>query len=142
MAVPADHPAVRRFHEHQADRSSAPTEVDANWLRQVCLEAGADDVGLVEIDRAELADQRADILAVLPRAQALISIVCRMNRGAIRTPARSVSNLEFHLTGDRVDSTPPITLPLQVKRTAQRRSSYAIRRFRCKTAIRAHRTCI
>lgn len=103
MAVSMEHPAVKRFYERPVDRLSALAEVDANWLRQICLEAGADDVGFVEIDRAEVADQRAEIQSVLPRARALISIVCRMNRGDIRTPARSVSNLEFHLTGDRVD---------------------------------------
>ncbi|MCB0187891.1 MAG: SCP2 sterol-binding domain-containing protein, partial [Caldilineaceae bacterium] len=58
-----------------------------------------------ELARAELADQRADILAVFPCAQTLISIVCRMNRDAIRSPARSVANLEFHTTGDQVDET-------------------------------------
>ncbi|MFN8492458.1 MAG: SCP2 sterol-binding domain-containing protein [Caldilineaceae bacterium] len=105
MAVSMDHPTVKRFQEKQAERSLAPAPVDADWLRQVCLAAGADDVGFVEVARAELADQRADILAVLPQAQTLIAFVCRMNRAAIRSPARSVANGEFHITGDQVDET-------------------------------------
>ena len=105
MAVSMDHTTVRLFYERQAERPIAPDQVDADWLRQVCLDAGADDVGFVEIDRAELADQCADILAVFPHAKTLISIVCRMNRDAIRAPARSVSNVEFHHTGDHVNET-------------------------------------
>lgn len=62
----------------------------------MCQGAGADDVGFVPLDRSELADQRTDIAAALPGAQALISIVCRTNVEAARSPARSVSNTEFH----------------------------------------------
>ena len=67
------------------------------------LEAGADDVGFVEIDRPEVADQRGDILRFFPSTKSLISIVCRMNREPIRSPARSVANLEFHHTGEQVN---------------------------------------
>ncbi len=73
-------------------------------LKQQCLDAGADDVGFVAIDRPEISDQRDDILAVFPNAKTLISFVCRMNREPIRSPARSIANLEFHHTGDQVDS--------------------------------------
>ncbi|HEU4328447.1 MAG TPA: 4Fe-4S binding protein [Roseiflexaceae bacterium] len=100
------HPTVIRFHERDALRAAAPQHngaLDAEWLRQVCLEAGADDVGFVAIDRPELDDQRAEILAAYPRTQALISIVCRMNREPIRSPARSIANLEFHRAGDDAD---------------------------------------
>src|SRR5262249_20679616 len=63
----------------------------------------ADDVGYVAIGRPELDDEREGILAVFPRTRALVSIVCRLNREPIRSPARSVSNLEFHHVGDRVN---------------------------------------
>ncbi|MEM7233845.1 MAG: 4Fe-4S binding protein, partial [Planctomycetota bacterium] len=66
-------------------------------------DAGADDVGFVELDRAELDDQREDILRVFPGTKTLVSLVCRMNRDPIRSPARSVANLEFHHVGDKVD---------------------------------------
>src|SRR5215471_7455580 len=101
----ADHPTVKAFYEKaaQAPAPSAPTSLDANWLRQVCREAGADDVGLVEISRPALDDQREDILRYFPPAKTLLSFVCRMNREPIRSPARSVANLEFHHTGDHVN---------------------------------------
>src|SRR5712691_11956898 len=87
----ADHPTVKAFYERaaQAPAQSAPTKLDANWLRQLCREAGADDVGLVEISRPALDNQRDNILRYFPPAKTLLSFVCRMNREPIRSPARS-----------------------------------------------------
>jgi len=100
----SDHPTVRLFHESQANRAAdALQPVDASWLRQLSLECGADDAGLVEISRPALDDQRADILRAFPPAKALVSFVCRMSREPIRSPARSVANLEFHHAGDHVN---------------------------------------
>src|SRR5207244_9052886 len=102
----AEHPTVRRFHESQAGRPESgepPRPLDAAWLRQLCLDCGADDAGLVEISRPALDNQRDDILRVFPPTRTLLSFVCRMNREPIRSPARSVANLEFHHTGDHVN---------------------------------------
>ncbi len=79
------------------------SKLDAARLRQLALDCGADDAGLVEINDPALDDQRADILKFYPRTKALLAIVCRMNREPIRNPARSVANLEFHTTGDHVN---------------------------------------
>jgi Fe-S-cluster-containing hydrogenase component 2 len=100
-----DHPTVKAFHARAASAPSpaAPARLKADALRQLCREAGADDVGLVEISRAALDDQRDDILRFFPPTKALISFVCRMNREPVRSPARSVANMEFHHAGDRVN---------------------------------------
>jgi len=84
-------------------KSSEPVRLTAAELRKICLDAGADDVGFVSIGRSEIDPQRAEILQAFPQTQTLISLVCRMNRDAIRTPARSVSNLEFHETTDHAN---------------------------------------
>ncbi len=101
----ADHPTVKAFYEEAARTPVpiAPAKRDADWLRQVCRDAGADDVGLVEISRPALDDQREDILRFFPLTRTLLSFVCRMNREPIRSPARSVANLEFHHAGDHVN---------------------------------------
>lgn len=101
MASLSSHPTVQAFQEKHATRlSSSPLILDAKWLRDLCLEAGADDVGFVEIERQELTDQRNEILALFPSTKTLISLVKRMNREDIRSPARSIANIEFHHTGD------------------------------------------
>jgi ferredoxin len=96
----AEHPTVRRFHDNGRNLPAPPTALDAAWLRQLCLDCGADDAGVVEIGRPALDDQRADILRYFPPAKSLLSFVCRMNKGPIRSPARSASNLEFHASYD------------------------------------------
>src|SRR4051812_36946643 len=99
----AEHPTVRRFRE-QGDRPAGPpAPLDADWLRRLCLDCGADDAGLVEIGRPALDDQRADILRAFPPAKTLLSFVCRMTREPIRSASRSVANLEFHHTGDHAN---------------------------------------
>lgn len=99
-----DHPAVRHARSLQkSEESPGQKPLDAAWLRQLVLDAGADDAGFVEIGRPALDDQRDDILKAFPRTQTLIAFVVRMNREPIRTPARSVANLEFHHTGDQVN---------------------------------------
>ncbi len=97
-----DHPTVLKVRATEAPPAT-PDPLDAAWLKKLCLEAGADDVGFVAIDRPEVADQKADILSILPETQTLISIVSRMNRDAVRTATRSIANHEFHETYSSVN---------------------------------------
>lgn len=78
------------------------SRLDAAWLRQLCLDAGAEDVGFVELDRPSLAEEKPHIVRAFPRTRSLISFVVRMNRDNVRSPARSIANAEFHHTGDEV----------------------------------------
>ncbi len=104
MAKFDDHPTVKWWRDRSANdlpTSTAPLDSDA--LRSLCIEAGADDVGFVEIDRPAIADQRGDILKAFPSTKTLISFVTRMNRENIRTPVRSAANLEFHANYDHAN---------------------------------------
>jgi NAD-dependent dihydropyrimidine dehydrogenase PreA subunit len=95
MSQPSTHPTVERVRRRsQAEPPQAP--LDADWLRALCLDAGAEDVGFVSIDRPEIAGEKPHILAAFPKTRTLISIVTRLHREAVRSPARSVGNLEFH----------------------------------------------
>jgi len=97
------HPTVINVRARQAAEPAppvAPAFLGFDELRELCLAAGADDVGFVEVTRPEIADQKADIDAVFPHARTLIGFVCRMNPENIRTPARSIANLEFHHATD------------------------------------------
>jgi epoxyqueuosine reductase QueG len=97
-----EHPTVKAVRA----RPTLPTisrPLYAVWLRELCLEAGADDVGFVELGRPAMAEERAHIKRAFPRTRSLISFVLRMNRDNVRNPARSISNTEFHHTGDEVN---------------------------------------
>ena len=57
-----EHPTVQHWRLRQAAAEPA-APWNAERLKQLVIQAGADDVGLVEIQRPELDDQRDDILA-------------------------------------------------------------------------------
>lgn len=99
----ADHSNSKRFPADANGRGEPAQPLDAGWLRQLCRDCGADDVGLVDIGRPDLDDQRDDILQAFPSTKTLVSFVCRMNREPIRSPARSVANLESQKVGDHVN---------------------------------------
>ncbi|MFQ5462071.1 MAG: 4Fe-4S binding protein [Phycisphaerae bacterium] len=82
-----------------------PETLDTAWLRDLCIQAGADDVGFVQIDRPELDTDRDDVLEAAPWTRTLISCVIRMNRENIRSPMRSLANVEFHASDDQVTET-------------------------------------
>ena len=103
MAGHEDHPTVKKFFLTAENQRRLPVTLDADWLRQLCLEAGADDVGFVEIARPGLDPQRDEILRNYPWTKALISFVLRMAREPVRGAPRSVANLEFHRAGDQVN---------------------------------------
>lgn len=102
MAQLSEHPTVKQFRAKEASGATrrGPEPIEREWLRQLCLDAGADDAGFVEIERPEIADQKAEILSLLPGTKTIVSLVMRMNRENIRTQARSIANLEFHHTTD------------------------------------------
>jgi epoxyqueuosine reductase QueG len=107
MVQLAEHPTVRKFQERSA-ASRLPLynpNIDAEWLRKLCLEAGADDVGFVRIEDPALGKERARIEQAFPGVQSLIALCLRMQMENVRSPERSIANQAFHTTGHEVDET-------------------------------------
>lgn len=100
-----DHPTVKRYQERKASNAVHATipRLSAPDLRKMCLECGADDVGIVEIDRPSLAGEKEDILALFPWTKSLVSFVGRINRENLRSPARSIASLELQQTEERLN---------------------------------------
>jgi Fe-S-cluster-containing hydrogenase component 2 len=69
----------------------------------MCLAAGADDAAAVSLDHPDLAGEREHVDAALPGTRSLVSLVVRMNRDDVRSPARSVANQEFHRAADIIN---------------------------------------
>ncbi|MBV8488836.1 MAG: SCP2 sterol-binding domain-containing protein [Planctomycetaceae bacterium] len=97
-----DHPSVRALRRQT--RSPAPSgPLDADELRSLCLECGADDVGFVRLSDPLLEPDRSRILEAFPGADSLIAICCRMPVENVRSTKRSFANQAFHATGHEVD---------------------------------------
>jgi epoxyqueuosine reductase QueG len=100
-----DHPTVKRYREKSDETAEfkAPDILDAEWLKQKVLEAGADDVGLADINCPGLNGYRADILELFPWAKTLVSFVTRLNPENIRCISQAVRDLEFISTQKAAD---------------------------------------
>ena len=95
-----DHPTVRRLRAGGAQESTVEQNpLNSGSLRRIALECVADDCGLVRIDDPALGEERDHVLRAFPGTRTLLAIVRRMHRGPVRSPARSLANLEFHRAG-------------------------------------------
>lgn len=95
-----DHPTVRAVRSRSRQ---APEPLTREGLRALALEAGAADAGVVSIDDPALAEERPHVERALPGVRTLVALVLRMHRDDVRSPTRSVANLEFHRTGHETD---------------------------------------
>src|SRR5262245_19395378 len=98
-----EHPTVRRLSPIIEGKQTAVEKLEGKWLRELALDCGAHDVGLVELTRPGLDSQRDEILRNYPWTKSLLSFVVRMAREPVRGAPRSVANLEFHRAGDEVN---------------------------------------
>lgn len=94
-------PPVRPAPPAQAGEALRLSGDDLLALARAC---GADDAGLVSIDDPGVRDERPFVLKAFPSARTLLVLVGRMHREAVRSPARSVANLEFHQSGHDLDA--------------------------------------
>ena len=96
--------AARRAHEAALAEPRQSAAVDGAWLRQLCRDAGARDVGLVEIDRPGLGQEAACARRLFPRARTLVALVTVSNPDAIRSVSRATANAAWHANHNELDA--------------------------------------
>ncbi|MET8652620.1 4Fe-4S binding protein [Nocardia aurea] len=98
----AQHPTVRRMAERE--RTKPDPVLTASRLRELCLAAGAEDVGFVPIDDPRVAPEYEHARAILPSARTFVAFCVRMNRDNLRSPQRSLANTEFNHADDETNA--------------------------------------
>jgi epoxyqueuosine reductase QueG/putative sterol carrier protein len=94
------HPTVRKL---RVLPTREPEALTLERVRAIALEAGADDASVVSLDHPELLDEAPHARRALPSARSIVAIVLRTHADDVRSPARSVANLEFHRAAKDVD---------------------------------------
>jgi ferredoxin len=97
--------AEQRRREHEASLATPKrTQVlDQQWLKDLCLAAGAADVGFVEVHRPALGAETANAERIFSEVRTLISIVTVTNPEAIRSLSRATANMAWHLNHNELD---------------------------------------
>jgi epoxyqueuosine reductase QueG len=94
------HPTVVRLRRQQP---TPPVPLSREDVRQLALEAGADDAGVVSIEHPELEGEVSHLRRALPGVRSVVALVVGTHPPDIRSPARSVANGEFHRVGEEMD---------------------------------------
>lgn len=91
------HPTVINYRAAQAAGQSPKTthRLAAEEVKAWALQCGADDVGLVELERPGLALWRDSTLQAFPRAQTLISMLIGLNSANLSSTNRGLSDREY-----------------------------------------------
>jgi len=100
MAGINDHPIALKL---KSQESAPPVTITREQLRQLTLECGADDCGVVRFDEPGLEQEWDYAQRAFSGARVAVSIVCRMNHAPVRSPFRAASNNEFHQVSHEVD---------------------------------------
>jgi epoxyqueuosine reductase QueG len=107
--VPVDRSGGVRAHPtaiaKAANADTRPQQLDAAWLRELCVAAGADDVGFVALDTPGLEGERDYVLEALPGTRSLISFCVRTSRDNLRSRSISVSNRDVTTTQELAHET-------------------------------------
>ena len=92
-----DHPTVIEYRRTAGnpEKKHPASPIDARRLKQLVRDAGADDVGLVDIDRPAIAPYREEATGLLPETKTIVSLVCRLNPDNIRCVSRGTADTEF-----------------------------------------------
>ncbi len=97
-----DGPSTAQESRNDTGAHIGDGKFSARSLRGICIEAGADDAGFVEIGREALAGDRDDILRAYSRTKTIISIVKQINRESVQSASLPVADQEYLKTYDEV----------------------------------------
>ena len=106
-------------------------------MKQIAKDAGADDVGIIDLKRESVSEYKSDLLSVMHDTKSMMIVAVRINQTPLRSLAHSVADQEFkrvwenfkNIEGQIVDQLSragikavgmPIGFPMEMKRWPER----------------------
>lgn len=68
----SEHPTVKAYRENSFSNAEQEKIADASIVKEVAINAGAADAGIIEIERGVVAEYREDILDSMPGTKAIL----------------------------------------------------------------------
>ncbi len=91
----ADHPTVRAHREGRIAQPGPHAILQTEQLKKMALDAGADDAGIVDLDRDAMVPYNQDLLEAMPDTRCVMILIFRVNQTHLRSLAHSVADYEF-----------------------------------------------
>ena len=91
----ADHPTVKAYNENRIKMPQPRNIAESSVLKETALQAGADDVGLIDLDRESVSKYRQELADVMPDVKSIMMLVYRVNQNNLRSLPHSVADFEF-----------------------------------------------
>ena len=91
----SSHPTVKVYNENRQGSKNSVTVAASDMVKQIAIDAGADDVGLIEFSRSPVIEHHTDLLSVMHDTKSLMILALRINRNPLRSIPHSVADQEF-----------------------------------------------
>ncbi len=133
----SSHPTVKAYNEKGNQYKKNECVVASDMMKQISKDAGADDVGIIELNRESVSEYKSDLLSVMHDTKSMMIVAVRINQIPLRSLAHSVADQEFkrvwenfkNIEGQIVDQLTragikavgmPIGFPMEMKRWPER----------------------
>lgn len=100
-----NHPTVQAYRRSTAAHKKRSGNIEAEWLKNEAIAAGADDVGVIDLARESMANFKEDLLYVMPEARMVLVMAFRLNQTSLRSAAHSVADIEFRYAWTQANET-------------------------------------
>lgn len=90
-----EHPTVKAYLEKEKPYSESVEILKSSELMAMAKECGADDAGLVDIQREAMKPYRKDLEWAMPGVKTILVLAWGLNQIQMQTPAHSLTDVEF-----------------------------------------------
>jgi epoxyqueuosine reductase QueG/putative sterol carrier protein len=91
----SSHPTVKNYNENQNQYKKNSSILVSDQIKQIALDAGVDDVGLIELNREPVLEYKSDLFNVMHDTKSMMIVAARINQVPLRSLAHSIADLEF-----------------------------------------------
>jgi len=91
-----EHPTIKAYLNGKSKLRNAVNPIKSIDLKAIAKECGADDAGLVDVQRETMTPYRKDIEWVMPGAKTILVLAWGLNQVQMQSQAHSLTDVEFN----------------------------------------------